>query len=219
MSVMEYTKVTPEEFSALDGVDDWRVVLGTVQATYRAVSFPGAAALISGIADAAEAADHHPDIDMRYPNRVRVVLSTHATGGLSTLDVQLAREISALAAHAGATSEPTVAQGVEMAIDTVDADRIRPFWAAVLGYKVIDGNLVDPLRIGPPMWFQTITEPRAGKARFHVDVSVAHDAAEARVAAALAAGGTLVSDRFAKSWWTLADADGNEACVCTWQDR
>lgn len=216
---MEYTKVTPEEFSALDGVDDWRVVLGTVQATFRAVSFPGAAALISGIADAAEAADHHPDIDMRYPNRVRVVLSTHATGGLSTLDVQLAREISALAAHAGATSEPTVAQGVEMAIDTVDADRIRPFWAAVLGYKVIDGNVVDPLRIGPPMWFQTTTEPRAERSRFHVDVSVAHDVAESRVAAALAAGGTLVSDRFAKSWWTLADADGNEACVCTWQDR
>ena len=216
---MEYTKVTPEEFAAFAGVDDWRVVLGTVQATFRAVSFPGAAALISAIADAAEAADHHPDIDMRYPNRVRVVFTTHATGGLSTLDVQLAREISTLAAQAGATNEPTVAQGVEMAIDTLDADRIRPFWAAVLGYKVIDGNVVDPLRIGPPMWFQTITEQRAGKARFHVDVSVAHDAAEARVAAALAAGGTLVSDRFAKSWWTLADADGNEACVCTWQDR
>ena len=216
---MEYIKVTPEEFAAVDGVDDWRVVLGTVQATFRAVSFPGASALISAIAAAAEAADHHPDIDMRYPNRVRVVLTTHATGGLSTLDVQLAREISALAAHAGATNEPTVAQGVEMAIDTMDADRIRPFWAAVLGYKVVDGNVVDPLRIGPPMWFQTITERRAGKARFHVDVSVTHDAAEARVGAALAAGGTLISDRFARSWWTLADADGNEACVCTWQDR
>jgi 4a-hydroxytetrahydrobiopterin dehydratase len=43
--------------------------------------------------------------------------------------------------------------------------------------------------------------------------------ADERVAAALAAGGTLVEDRFARSWWVLADADGNEACVCTWQDR
>ena len=39
------------------------------------------------------------------------------------------------------------------------------------------------------------------------------------VAAAVAAGGRLVSDAFASSWWILADADGNEACVCTWQDR
>lgn len=216
---MQYTRVTPEEFSALHDVGDWRVVLGTVQATFRAVSFPGAATLIAAIADAAERADHHPDINMRYPNRVHVVLTTHATGGLSTLDIQLAREISALALAAGATSEPTTAQAVEIAIDTMDADRIRPFWAAVLGYREVNGNVVDPLRIGPPLWFQTITEPRAGHGRFHVDVSVAHDVAQARVAAALAAGGTLVSDRFAKSWWTLADADGNEVCVCTWQDR
>jgi len=62
-------------------------------------------------------------------------------------------------------------------------------------------------------------EPRADRDRFHIDVSVAHDTAEQRVADALAAGGTLVTDDHARSWWVLADADGNEACVCTWQDR
>jgi 4a-hydroxytetrahydrobiopterin dehydratase len=62
-------------------------------------------------------------------------------------------------------------------------------------------------------------EPRDERQRFHLDVSVAHDVAEARVAAALAAGGTLRSDENARSWWVLADADGNEACVGTWQDR
>jgi 4a-hydroxytetrahydrobiopterin dehydratase len=43
-----------------------------------------------------------------------------------------------------------------------------------------------------------------------------HDQAEARVAAALAAGGRLVSDRFAPRWWTLADPEGNEVDVATW---
>jgi 4a-hydroxytetrahydrobiopterin dehydratase len=110
-------------------------------------------------------------------------------------------------------------QAVEVAIDTLDADRIRPFWAAVLAYRDVDGVLVDPLRLGPPMWFQTMDEPRPGRDRFHIDVSVPHDEAEARIEAALAAGGRMVTDRYARAWWVLADADGNEACVCTWQDR
>jgi 4a-hydroxytetrahydrobiopterin dehydratase len=101
----------------------------------------------------------------------------------------------------------------------MDAERIRPFWAAVLGYRDVDGYLVDPLRIGPPFWFQQMDAPRTDRDRFHIDVSVAHDAAPARLAAALAAGGRLVTDQFARSWWVVADADGNEACICTWQDR
>ncbi len=216
---MEHTPLTADEFATLDGLADWRYVLGAIHADFRAGSFPAAAALVTSIADAAEAMQHHPDVDVRYPDRVRVVLTTHATGGLTTLDVDLAHVVSGLAADAGATSDPTVLQAVEIAIDTMDADRIRPFWAAVLGYRDVGGALVDPLRIGPPMWFQTMDEPRTDRDRFHIDVSVPHDVAEARTAAALAAGGTLVTDKFARSWWVLADADGNEACVCTWQDR
>ncbi len=216
---MEPTPVTSAEFAALAGLDDWRVVLGTIQAEYRAGSFTAAAELITAVAVAAEAAAHHPDVQLRYPDRVRITLTTHATGGLTDLDVGLARTISSLAATAGAVCEPASAQAIEVAIDTTDAERIRPFWAAVLGYRDVDGTLVDPARIGPPFWFQTMDEPRTERNRFHIDVDVPHDQAEARLAAALAAGGTLVTDRFARSWWVLADADGNEACVCTWQDR
>jgi len=50
-------------------------------------------------------------------------------------------------------------------------------------------------------------------------VSVPHDVAEERVRAALAAGGRLVSDANAPAWWVLADPEGNEACVTTWQGR
>ena len=217
---MEYTKVSAPEFAALDGLGDWRVELAAIQAHFRAGSFPAAAALVTAIAAAAETAVHHPDVDVRYPDRVHVVLTTHAAGGVTTADADLARQISDIAARSGARSEATTSQVIEIGIDTMDADRIRPFWAAVLDYRPAgDGSLFDPLRIGPAVWFQQMDEPRTERNRFHLDIIVAHDAAEARVAAAVAAGGTLVTDRYARAFWVLADADGNEACVCTWQDR
>ena len=79
--------------------------------------------------------------------------------------------------------------------------------------------MVDPSRIGPTIWFQQMDEPRTERNRFHLDVVVPHDQADQRVAEAIAAGGRLVTDEYARSFWVLADADGNEACICTWQDR
>lgn len=219
MGAMDYTPISPNQFAELEGLDDWRFVLGAIHATFRAGSFGAAAELATAIGAAADEHMHHPDIDIRYPDRVHVALTTHATGGLTTLDADLARVISTAASTADASSEPVATQAVEIAIDTTDADRIRPFWAAVLGYPDNGGTLVDPRRLGPSVWFQDMDEPRTQRQRFHIDISVAHDVAEQRVAAALAAGGTLVNDQFARSWWVLADADGNEACVCTWQDR
>jgi 4a-hydroxytetrahydrobiopterin dehydratase len=218
---MDYTPLTPNDFDAIDDLGDWRYVLNAIHAQFRAGSFTAAAALAVEIAEIADVADHHPDIEIRYPDRVNVLLSTHAVGGISTLDAEIARLISETARQAGADVEATAAQAVEIAIDTMDADRIRPFWAAALGYREVegDGALVDPLRIGPPVWFQDMDEPRTERNRFHIDVSVPHDVAEDRVAAVLAAGGTLVTDEHAKAFWVLADADGNECCICTWQDR
>ena len=61
--------------------------------------------------------------------------------------------------------------------------------------------------------------PRPQRNRIHIDVYVPHDQAEARVAAALAAGGHIASDENAPEWWTLADAEGNEVDVAPWPDR
>ena len=61
--------------------------------------------------------------------------------------------------------------------------------------------------------------PRPQRNRIHIDVTVPHEVAESRIAAAIAAGGRLVTDEYAPAFWVLADPEGNEACVCTWQDR
>jgi len=103
---VRYTKVTAGEFATIVGLDDWRLLDGALHADFRCGSFPAAAALVPPIAEAAEAIDHHPDIDVRYPDRVHVVLITHDTHGITTHDVDLARTISRLAAQAGAHGEP-----------------------------------------------------------------------------------------------------------------
>jgi 4a-hydroxytetrahydrobiopterin dehydratase len=95
-----------------------------------------------------------------------------------------------------------------------------PFWQALLGYErrsdSPDEDLVDRHNRGPAFWFERMRELRPdGGGAIHVAVWVPYDQAEARIAAALAAGGRMVRDRFAPSWWTLADAAGNECDVST----
>ena len=80
-------------------------------------------------------------------------------------------------------------------------------------------GIVDPLGESPEVWFQAMQEPRPQRNRVHLDIAVPHEEAEAPVSAALAAGGVLVSAARARAWWILADAEGNEVCICTWQDR
>lgn len=219
-------QISAGEFAAHAELPQWRFLLGRIEATFAAPSFASAAAFVAEIAVAADAADHHPDVDLRYPGRVHVALTTHAVDGLTTADVELAVAISALAASAGLTAEPVEAR-LEIAIDALDIDAVRPFWQAVLGYEEwpprIPGGqvdvLVDPRRIGPAFWFQQMDAPRPQRNRVHIDVTVPHDVADDRIAAALAAGGRVVSDQRARAFWVLADPEGNEACVCTWQDR
>lgn len=99
---------------------------------------------------------------------------------------------------------------------------VLPFWRAILGYRDrgdFPVDLIDPRSRDPLTYFQEMDAPRPQRNRIHLDIWVPHDQAEARVKAALEAGGTLVTDEFAPNWWVLADAEGNEACVCTWMDR
>jgi len=72
-----------------------------------------------------------------------------------------------------------------------------------------------PLTVGSAVWLRR----RPQRNRIHFDTTVPHDEAESRLAAAMEAGGRLVSGARARAFWVLADVEGNEICICTWQDR
>jgi 4a-hydroxytetrahydrobiopterin dehydratase len=218
--------ITATAFHALSGIPEWRYLLGRIHATFDAGSVVAAASFVGRIAEAEAHADHFADLDLRPPGLVHVSLATLGTR-VTSADVSLATTISAIAAADGLASRPVVAPAVEVAIDALDIDAVRPFWKAVLGYDdepppEPGGQvfaLVDPARIGPAFWFQQMDAIRPERNHIHIDVTVPHDLADERIAAALAAGGSMVSDDRARAFWVLADAEGNEACICTWQDR
>jgi 4a-hydroxytetrahydrobiopterin dehydratase len=211
--------ITSQQFHEAKGVEDWRVLFSGACAAFRTGSFLQGVALVEAIGRAFEGYDGHPDIDVR-PEIVIVRLKSYDIDGLSTGDVELARRISAAARELGVPADPGAVQTVQFAIDALVGVNVLPFWRAVLGYDQVGGeDLVDPLRRGPSIWFQEMDAPRTQRNRIHVDISVPHDQAEGRVAAALAAGGRLVSDRDAPAWWTLADPEGNEVDVATWMGR
>jgi 4a-hydroxytetrahydrobiopterin dehydratase len=203
----------------------WRVVLGRLCTTVETGSFTAGLDLVTRVGELAEQLGHHPDVVLRYPD-VALTLVSHDEAGLTDRDVALAAAITSLLDTVALTARPGSPQATEIAIDALDIPAVVPFWRAVLGYDderppAPDASpaLVDPAGTGPSVWFQQMDAPRPQRNRIHLDVSVAHDVAEARVAAALAAGGRLVSDTRAPAFWVLADPEGNEACICTWQNR
>ena len=215
--------ITARHFHEADGVRDWRVVAEGACAYFRTGSFAAGIRLARAIGELAGPDDHHPDLDLRGGGvTVRLLTLTDESAGLTARDLDLARRISAVARELGIPADPAAVQTVHLTIDAVGIPGVMPFWGAVLGYEVradSPEDLIDPNGRGPLLWFQQMDAPRPQRNRIHVDVWVPPDQAEARVAAALAAGGRLVSDERAPRWWTLADPEGNEVDVATTAGR
>jgi 4a-hydroxytetrahydrobiopterin dehydratase len=209
----------PRQFHDSAGVGDWRVLASSVAAHFRTGSFAVGVALVDAIAALGELGSAAPEVDLRHSG-VTVRLVGDIEHGLREEYVELARRISAAAAELGAVADPGAVQEVQITIDALDIGAVRAFWQAVLGYREVgEEDLLDPLGHGPSLWFQQLDAPRPQRNRMHVDVFIPPDQAERRVAAALTAGGRLIDDRHAPTWWALADPEGNEVDVATWLGR
>jgi 4a-hydroxytetrahydrobiopterin dehydratase len=235
----------PEISAGITGLG-WRFILGAARTHVRVGSLAQAASVAGHVIDAAGGdADESLRVDIRR-DHVILTLQSLRSGWVNRREVELASRISAAVRELGLITDPDVsgdgargdggdrgdgagtvrsAQVLEIAIDAMDIAAIRPFWRAVLGYGDETGKsgptdaLVDPAWESPSIWFQQMDAPRPQRNRIHFDVSVPHDEARNRIRAALAAGGTLLYDAEAPAFWVLGDAEGNEACVTTWQGR
>ena len=215
------SKLTGRQIAA-EGLDGWAYLLGGLQTRIRTKDFATGLSVVNAIGAVAEEMNHHPDLTLRYTH-VDVRLTSHDERAVTDRDIRLGRAISAIAAAAGVRLDSSGVSRLELALDTPARESILPFWAAVLATEHLSGpdfgdELRDPADGLPTVWFQESgsEEPRQ---RWHLDLWVDPAQVQPRIDAALAAGGTLVSDAEAPSFWVLADPEGNRACLCTWQDR
>jgi pterin-4a-carbinolamine dehydratase len=210
-----------DPFTATPGLDDWRAMLDA--GTHYPADVERGASLVEDAARLADEAGIGLLIDLRTEG-VSIWTGKDRWGLPGYQDV--ARQVQRSAREAGLVADLRDVRDLQIAIDAREVARVQSFWAAALGYRRItdvvpDGSpsdLFDPYGINPPLMFQQIdpaldpdhTARAAQRGRIHLDLFVPDDQAEARIAAAVAAGGRVVYDADAPDWWTLADPEGNE---------
>ncbi len=205
------------EFLEADDLDDWVVLHGGPSAVFITDDLAATAELARAVAEVPGLEGSNIQLAI-VANRLTVRL-TRETWKIEPHHIGIAREISEIARARGAASAPHLVQEVQVAIaakpDAIDLK----FWRAVLGYdEMLDDNAIDPLGVSSTVWMQDLDEGKALRHAMHLDVSLSKESAEARVEAAVKAGGVVVDGSHAPSWWILADRSGNKVCVVAWPD-
>jgi 4a-hydroxytetrahydrobiopterin dehydratase len=204
-------------FRAADGVQDWVVLHGGATAVFRVPSMAAAAQLAAAITAVPGLAESGAVLTIAGAHlSVRL---TRDVWALERLHIELARAVSAVTLAHETRADRAAVQEVQLAIAARPDDIDVGFWRAVLGYDPMsDDNGVDPLGHGSTVWMQDLDTGKPLRHAMHIDVSVAREEAEGRLAAALAAGGRIVDASEAPGTWILADRAGNKVCIAAWPD-
>ena len=200
------------------GLVDWRKLAQALHARWSIPDYAVAASFVSAVAQVAEAEGHHPDVKLTY-GVIDISLCTHEDGmWVTQKDLDMAGRISGIARDKGLVPEPGSVTQLEIALDTAHAGRIAAFWSALLtgspGNSIYD-SIFDPTGRVPSLWFQGTDDHEVPRQRWHFDLWLAPESADQRIAAAVAAGGSVVDDSEAPAFTVLADPDGNRVCICS----
>jgi 4a-hydroxytetrahydrobiopterin dehydratase len=211
------------------GLTDWRKLAQGLHARYVVADFAAGTRLLTGITDAGiEVGDHlRATVGDGYVDLKLITLDAVHTDGdghkhvvewVTQPDLDLAQQIEAVAKEQRATSDTAGIMNIELALDTAHEKDVARFWSAIMtggqeaqGRGTIGNDVRDAAGRVPYLWFQETEEHETPRQRFHLDVFVPREHAQDRIAAALAAGGTVVSEE--DGFTILADPDGNKACV------
>ncbi len=222
--------LTDEEIAEAN-LAEWRKLGQGLHARYRVGDFGTGVRFVAAVGEAGDALGNHPratigdgyvDLKLLSDDAVyRDAGTEHVVDWVTRQDVALARRITEIAAEQAVDADPASITAIELALDTAHAATIAPVWAALLtgstearGRETIGDDVRDGTGRVPILWCQDTDEHETPRQRFHIDVWVAPEVAEPRIAAALNAGGIVVDDSHAPSFTVIADQDGNKACVC-----
>lgn len=220
-----------DQIAAAD-LTDWRKLAQGLHARYVVDDFGAGARFVAAVGEAGDALGHHPRVSMGS-GYVDLKLVTddavyrdddgteYVVEWVTQQDVDLARRIAEIAADHRLDADPASVSHIELGLDTAHSATIAPVWAALLtgsaeaqGRGTPSDEIRDATARVPNLWFGDADGHETPRSRFHVEVYVAPEVAEHRIAAVVAAGGTVVDDSDAPGLTVIADQDGNEGVVC-----
>jgi len=211
---------------------EWRKLAQGLHARYLIADFSAGARFVAAVGEAGDALGHHPRVsmgngyvDLKLVSADAIYRDSEGTEyvveWVTQQDIDLARRITEIAADHGIEADPAAVTQIELGLDTGRSATIAPVWAALLtGHPESQGRgspsdeIRDATGRVPNLWFGDLDEQETPRQRFHVEVYVAPEVAEQRIAAAVAAGGTVVDDSNGPSLTVIADQDGNTGIVC-----
>jgi 4a-hydroxytetrahydrobiopterin dehydratase len=211
---------------------DWRKLAQGLHARYLVDDFGSGVRFVAAVGEAGDSLGHHPSVsigtgyvDLKLVTDDAIYRDDDGTEYVvqwpTQRDVDLARRITEIAADHGLEADPTSVSVIELGLDTAHSATIAPVWAALLtgdaqaqGRGTPSDEVRDATGRVPNLWFGDADEHDTPRQRFHVEVYVAHEVAGQRIAAAVAAGGTVVDDSEAPSLTVIADQDGNQGVIC-----
>jgi 4a-hydroxytetrahydrobiopterin dehydratase len=211
---------------------DWRKLAQGLHARYVVDDFGAAARFVAAVGEAGDALGHYPRVSIGNGHVELELVSgdaiyrdeedtEHVVEWVTQQDVDLARRITEIAADHELDADPGSVTEIELGLDTARSATIAPVWAALLtgdaesqGRGTPSDEIRDATGRVPNLWFGNADEHDTSRQRFHVEVYVAPEVAAQRIAAAVAAGGTVVDDSDAPSLTVIADQDGNRGVLC-----
>jgi hypothetical protein len=208
---------------------DWRVLFGAM-AFYPTSSPSESADFATAAAELADETGVALMIDLR-PEGVTLDSGKDQWEddghGAAARFLDLAARVQTAARHQGLVADSDRLRFVQLGIDAVDVAAVRDFWTTVLGYRhdprSFLTDIYDPRRLNPVIFFQEMdaseADRRKQRNRIHIDVIVPGDQAQARIDAAVAAGGRIVNDADAPQGVTLTDPEGNEVDIAVMLGR
>ena len=211
---------------------EWRKLAQGLHARYLPDGFAAGARFVAAVGEAGDVIGHHPRVTIgeRYVDLELVTADAiyrddegteHVVEWVTQQDVDLARRVTEIAAEHGLAADPASVSEIELGLDTADSATVAPVWAALLTGDAASqgrGSPSDEVRDAPArvpnLWFDDAAHDDPSRQRFHVEVYVAPEALEQRVAAAVAAGGTVVDAGSESGLTVIADQDGNRGVIC-----
>ena len=210
---------------------EWRKLAQGLHARFVTEDFGSGVRFVAAVGEAGDELGHHPTVaigdgyvDLELVSQDAIYRdgeTEHVVEWVTQQDIDFARRITGIAADLHLMADPASVSEVELGLDVRHSATVAPVWAALLtgnadaqGLGSPSDEIRDATGRIPNLWFADAQEDGTSSQRLHVEVYLPAETAPQRIAACVAAGGTVVDDNTTPGLTVIADQEGNTGIIC-----